>query len=62
MDATLALIISLSAALLAGLLSALLAVFLMKKHQGSDREAIDDLRRETETARREILAGYHLRP
>ncbi|MBQ2253258.1 MAG: DNA recombination protein RmuC [Clostridia bacterium] len=57
MDATLALIISLSAALLAGLLSALLAVFLMKKHQGSDREAIDDLRRETETARREILAA-----
>ncbi|MBP3686652.1 MAG: DNA recombination protein RmuC [Clostridia bacterium] len=57
MDATLALIISLSAALLAGLLSALLAVFLMKKHQGSDREAIDDLRRETEAARREILAA-----
>ena len=57
MDATLVLIISLSAALLAGLLSALLAVFLMKKHQGSDREAIDDLRRETEAARREILAA-----
>lgn len=57
MDATLALIISLSAALLAGLLSALLAVALLKKRKGGDAETLEALRRETEAARREILAA-----